>query len=120
MNYKGDRMDEEEVIEQIEETVVPSTMETSESIGNLAGALAKAQGAIKTVQKSAEGYGYNYADLASVIEAIRQPLSENEVSYTQGHYLTKVDGKVYVGTNSMLMHSSGEWIKSTLELPLPQ
>jgi hypothetical protein len=120
MNYKGDKMDEEEVIEQIEETVVPSTMETSESIGNLAGALAKAQGAIKTVQKSAEGYGYNYADLASVIEAIRQPLSENEVSYTQGHYITKVDGKVYVGTNSMLMHSSGEWIKSTLELPLPQ
>ena len=108
----------EEVISELE--VVPSDMKTSEDIGELAGALAKAQGSIEAVKKSAEGYGYNYADLASVIETIRKPLSENNISYSQGHYLTKRNGKVYVGTDSLLMHSSGQWIRSTLELPLPQ
>jgi hypothetical protein len=94
-------------------------MHTSDTIGEIAGALAKAQGQIQAVKKSSEGYGYNYADLASVIETIKEPLSQNGIAYSQGHYVTKRDGKVYVGTDSLLMHSSGEWIKSTLELPLP-
>jgi hypothetical protein len=109
---------EESVIEKLD--IVPSDMKMSNSIGKIAEALAKAQGSIEAVKKSSEGYGYNYADLASVIETIRKPLSENNISYSQGHYITRRNDKIYVGTDSLLMHSSGEWIKSTLELPLPQ
>jgi len=110
---------EEQVVEQLT-YIEPITMSMSESIGNLAGALAKAQGAMSAGKKSKEGYGYNYMDLASLIDTIKKPLADNEVSYSQGHYVvTKPSGKVYVGTDSIIMHSSGEWIRSTLELPLP-
>lgn len=95
-------------------------MVMSDSIGELAGALAKAQGAMDTVDKTTEGYGYNYADLASVINTLKKPLSQNGLAYTQGHYTDKKsDGKMYVYTDHMLMHSSGEWIKTSLGIPVP-
>ena len=110
----------EQIIEQIP-YLPPVDMEHSETIGKLAGALASAQGAMSAGKKSKEGYGYSYMDLAGLIETIKEPLSNNGISYSQGHYVvTKPNGKVYVGTDSILMHESGEWIKSTLELPLPQ
>ena len=115
-------MNENETVETIVEVqqVQPKEMTMSDDIGELAGALAKAQGSMSTVSKDAKGYGYNYADLASVIETVRKPLSENGISYSQSHYLVRNDGKPYVGTQMLLMHSSGQWIKSTLEIPVPQ
>ena len=111
---------EETVNEIIKLDPVPKEMKMSNDIGELAGALAKAQGEMNVVSKDAKGYGYNYADLASVIETVRKPLSTNGISYTQSHYLTKNDDKAYVGTQMLLMHSSGQWIQSTLEIPVPQ
>ena len=111
-------------LEKIEQILTkeykPKLMEFSENIGELAGALAKAQGAMVGVEKGKEGYGYRYADLSSVIDTLREPLATNGVSYTQGHYFLKIDGKPYVGTETLMMHSSGQWIKTTLEIPMPQ
>ena len=111
--------EEQEVVEVKLEDIEPRTMEFSDSIGNLAGALAKAQGQMKPIEKTTEGYGYRYLDLASLIEAVKKPLSENGIAYTQTHYRFKSQNKTYVGTEMLLMHESGEWIKAALEIPLP-
>ena len=59
----------------------------SESIKELATALAKVQAGIKPVKKdktakiptkSGGSYSYNYADLSSVWDTCRDPLSSNE------------------------------------------
>src|SRR5438105_2057425 len=60
-------------------------------LGELAAALAKAQAAFPKVLKdreakieSAKGrYSYRYADLASLIDAVRKPLADNGLAYVQ-------------------------------------
>ena len=60
-------------------------MKTSEDISELATALAKAQGQMGSAKKDADNpfFKSKYADLGAVIAAIKQPLSENGISYTQ-------------------------------------
>jgi hypothetical protein len=55
----------------------------SEKIDCLAIALSKAQSVIENVGKDKQGYGYKYADLASCLEAIKKPLSDNGLSIVQ-------------------------------------
>ena len=108
----------EEVIEETIETTEES-MTHSDSLGNLAGALAKAQGAMSTADKANAGYGYKYADLADVLDSIRKPLSENGIAISQGISLQK--GKTpTVTVDTLLMHESGEWIKNRMSSPIHQ
>lgn len=82
-------------------------MEKSEQINELALALSKAQAmmtfAIK--DKTNPHFRSDYADLASVLSAIRDPLSKNDLSISQ-----LPDGNNLV---TILMHKSGQWLSST-------
>jgi hypothetical protein len=91
-------------------------MEMSPTIGALALALSKAQGNLQNVFKSKEGYGYNYADLDDVLNAIRKPLADQELAISQilGN---SSDGKG-ISILTMLMHSSGEYIHGFVEINL--
>ncbi len=84
-------------------------MQMSQTIGELAASLAKAQGAMRAAAKDRENpyFKSSYATLASVIDAIRVPFSENGLAFVQP---TRVDdhGNVYVTT--AILHSSGQWI----------
>ena len=104
---------------QVEKEVAAKTasLEHSDTLGSIAGALAKAQGGMKNASKTSEGYGYNFADIGSNFDAVRKQLSDNALAITHGHSLKNTD-KPVVFTTVMLMHESGEWIKSTLEVPL--
>ena len=86
----------------------------SPTLGKLADALAKAQGEIVGASKDAENpfFGKKYATLASVWEACRVPLSKNGLAVTQ--LLGNAAGAVVV--ESLLMHSSDEWVMSRLLL----
>jgi len=84
----------------------------SENIADLAVALAKAQSENGTVTKDAANpyFKSKYASLASVWEAVRPALTKNGLSVIQmpshdehGYYL-----------ETMLVHSSGQWIKSKI------
>lgn len=89
-------------------------MEHSDTIGAIAGALAKAQAEIQHAAKDATNphFQSNYADLASVWEACRAQLSKNAVAVTQA---PEADGnKVTVTT--ILLHASGEWLRSALTM----
>lgn len=90
----------------------------SDSIGQLAAALAAAQAEIKAAAKDSENPHFKaaYADLASVWEACRGPLSKNGLAVIQ---LPSADGsKVTVQT--VLAHKSGEWISGELVLTAAQ
>lgn len=84
----------------------------SPTVGELAKALAKAQGAMTSAKKSAVNphFKSKYADLAEVIDSIRKPLSDNGIAFTQ---LNTTDESGTVSVTTMLMHESGEFIGST-------
>jgi hypothetical protein len=83
-------------------------MTKSDDIKELAVALAKAQGRIKGASKDSVNphFKAKYADLASVWDACRAPLSENGLSVVQT--VAHGDGKIALET--MLLHASGQWV----------
>ena len=86
----------------------------SETIGALAGALAKAQGQLNSAIKDTKNphLKNKYADLASIWNAAREPLAENELAVIQT--TTDDEGGQYLITT--LAHSSGEWIRGRLKI----
>jgi hypothetical protein len=82
----------------------------SENIDQLITALAKAQGEMSVASKDTKGYNYKYADLASVWEACRDPLSRNGLAVTQIETQNEL-GDVLV---TILGHASGQWIRSVM------
>jgi hypothetical protein len=90
-------------------------MKRSEQIQELAAALAKAQGQIKGAEKDRENPHFKsvYATLDSVWEACRAPLSSNGLALVQAPSVS-IEGGVVITT--LLMHQSGQWIETDLEL----
>jgi len=80
----------------------------SESVKELATALAKAQGEIKGALKDSANpfFKSKYADLSSVVEAIRAPLASNGLSYVQIAHDSENGAKI----ETLILHSSGEWL----------
>ena len=95
-----------------EEHAGPEPVE-SPTIGKLIMALAKAQGMILPAPKDTANtfFKSKYADLASVWEACREPLSKNGIAVIQRPNPT--DGTT-ISLTTILAHESGEWIKGTL------
>jgi hypothetical protein len=89
-------------------------MEQSESITELAGALAKAQGEFPGLHPNKVNPQYNnkYANLANLIENTRPALSANGLSVLQ---IPEVN-EGYVTIKTILLHSSGEFISSELTM----
>ena len=91
-------------------------MQTSENINELATALCNAQyemgGAIKDSQNTY--YNSEYADLTSVIKAIKEPFTRFGLSYTQ-FPISNLDG---IGVVTTLMHRSGQWMREEFVIPL--
>jgi hypothetical protein len=103
-------------------------MEHSETIGQIAEALAKAQGCFKPVRKTitvdfptARGsrVKYSYAPLSEIIEAVKKPLSDNGIAITQSAATSAIEHGCEVTIVTLLMHSSGEWLQSGLTLRDP-
>ncbi len=88
----------------------------SENIGNLATALAEAQGKMQGAAKDSANpfFKSRYADLASCWEACRAALSKSGLAVIQTPRAT-ADG---IEVETMLAHSSGEWVSETLSLPV--
>lgn len=86
----------------------------SESINELAMALAKAQGEMEAAIKDALNpfFKSKYADLTSVWAVARNPLSKNGLCVIQT--TEEKEGKIILVTT--LAHSSGQWVKSFIPL----
>jgi len=90
----------------------------SDTIGKLAGALAKAQSQMTMVEGKSTNPFFNskYASLAAVLEVAMPALNANEIALVQGNRWDTNNNGFYI--TSMLMHSSGEWIKSEIRMPI--
>src|SRR6202521_3827048 len=94
---------------------------SSESIGAIAAALAKAQGELTNPEKSLtatirspsprEGdRSYRYASLASGLDIVRKSLGQHEIATVQTTAIDQDSGQIRLTT--LLAHASGEWISS--------
>ena len=88
----------------------------SETIAKLAEALAKAQGAMRPANRDHENpfFHSKYADLTSIWESIRKPLSENGLAITQSITETQA---AFLTVETLLLHASGEFITSLMTVP---
>lgn len=91
-------------------------MRQSESIAELAAAMAQAQAEMGGAVKEANNpfFKSKYADLTSVVKAIKEPFASHGLSYVQLPCATELG----VGVTTRLMHASGEWLESDYVLPI--
>ena len=91
-------------------------MKMSETIGELATALAKAQGQIEAATKGSVNPAFKskYADINALRDAIREPLATNDLSILQ--FPRTSDNRVEVET--MILHKSGEFMSEVLSMPV--
>lgn len=92
-------------------------MNRSENLDALGAALAKAQGEVEGARKDSKNphFKSNYADLASVWAACREALTSNGLCVVQMPGPC-ADGRMELTTT--LLHSSGQFLSSTLSIPL--
>ena len=85
-------------------------MQRSEEIVELVGALNKFQAAITSVKKEADNpfFHAKYADLDSVWDMLRKPLTENGLAVTQTTETS--EDKLFLLTT--LFHTSGQWMNT--------
>ena len=93
------------------------TLQRSETIGELAKALAAANGHIKNPNLDAVNphFKSRYASLGAIINAVRAPLAAQGISAVQ----TVSNDGGSVGVTTTLLHSSGEWMAETIWSALP-
>lgn len=92
-------------------------MKTSESLVKFAPAFLQAQAAITFAAKDATNphFKSKYADLESVIDAIKKTLNDNGIMFIQSFSPSDANR---LSLTTRLMHESGEWIEDTLNMPL--
>jgi len=92
-------------------------MKTSESIKHIAEALVSAQKEIRFAVKDSTNphYKSKYANINSVIDAVKKPLNDNGIALIQS-LSPSDDNKLHLTTR--LIHSSGEWIEDTAVCPI--
>jgi pyruvate/2-oxoglutarate dehydrogenase complex dihydrolipoamide acyltransferase (E2) component len=94
---------------------------SSESIGAIAAALAKAQGELSNPEKSLTATirspfpresdrTFRYASLASGLEIVRKSLGQHEIATVQTTAIDENSGQIRLTT--LLAHASGEWVAS--------
>lgn len=92
-------------------------MNASDTVGELAAALAKAScdfGDVKKGKTANTGtYSYKYADLGDVLDAVRKPLADNGLAVVQPIGIEESGQPVLI---TRLMHTSGEWMESVYPL----
>ena len=85
-------------------------MRTSDSINELAAALAKAQAEMKNAKLNKQNphFKSRYADLAEIRDTVTPALSKNNIAVVHG--TDAAESGIHVVTR--LIHSSGQWIES--------
>ena len=94
---------------------------SSETIGAIAAALAKAQGELSNPEKALTATirspfpreadrTFRYASLASGLDVVRKCLGQHEIATVQTTAIDQPSGQIRLTT--LLAHASGEWISS--------
>jgi hypothetical protein len=95
--------------------------QSSETIGAIAAALARAQAKLTNPEKTQtaiihspfpreDSRTFRYASLANGLDIVRKTLSQQEIATIQTTRMDQATGKIHLTTT--LAHSSGEWLSS--------
>jgi hypothetical protein len=93
----------------------------SESNTKIAPALAKAwaeienpkhNSSVKVKTKSGGSYSFDYTDLGGIFDEAKRVYKDNGLSILQNAHTNVIDGKKLVSVETMIFHSSGEYVKS--------
>lgn len=95
-------------------------MHKSEQINELATALSKAQAMIKGAVEDSTNphFRSKYASLQAHIDASREALSKNGLSVMQLLTDMNCENMDLITLETVLMHSSGQWVSSTFSVPV--
>ena len=97
-------------------------MTRSESIAKIAPALVAAQAAFPSIVKDGKNPAFRskYATLDSIMAAVRPALVANGLAVVQGAIHPETDGPKLVGlaVESVLVHTSGEWMATMVPVPV--
>lgn len=87
-------------------------MEHSESVKSIAAALVAVQSKLKPLKRNADNpfFKSNYTDLAAMAEALYPALTAEGIAVVQGGNGQALD--------TLLLHVSGEWVSSSLPMPV--
>ena len=93
-------------------------MTTSETIGAIAPALIKAQSQMQGITKEGKNPAFKskYVTLDSILDTLRPILTSNGLMLTQGSQQPETLQAVTV--ESRIIHTSGEWIATTVTIPV--
>jgi hypothetical protein len=88
----------------------------SEYLADLAAAMAAAQAEMKAAEMNATNpfLKNRYADLGSIIEAVRPAIGKHGLSFAQ---MPTFDGQT-VTVETLIMHASGQWLASNISLSI--
>ncbi len=94
-------------------------MKTSDQLDKIAPAILEAQKQITFALKDSVNPHFKsaFADVTSVIEAVKGPLNKNGITFLQSLSPSE-DGRLHLTTR--LLHSSGQWMEDTAVCPLPK
>ena len=105
-------------------------MRTSENIDSIALALVEAQSEFPTILKDSVNknpkFTSTFASMSTIVEAIRPVLVDRRLAVIQGFaesIIVNADGEARanpaaVAITTRIIHESGEWIESTLHMPV--
>jgi flagellar hook-basal body complex protein FliE len=89
-------------------------MKTSTELNEISLALSSYQAEAINPHKDKKGQNGTYADLSSVLDVSRTAVARHGLSFTQMPFT----GEGTIGVETLLMHKSGQWISSRVEVPL--
>jgi hypothetical protein len=91
---------------------------SSETIGAIAPALIKAQSQMQGISKEGKNPAFKskYVTLDSILDTLRPILTSNGLMLTQGSQQPETMQAVTV--ESRIIHTSGEWISTTVTIPV--
>ena len=109
-----------EVIKEVEvmSEVTITNSEIGGDIGGLAKGLSAAQSEFKAVAKNSSGHGYEYLDIAGVLDYAQPIYTKYGVAITQMN-VSKMMGKTpLVGVKTIIMHEGGGYISGEVYIPV--
>ena len=94
-------------------------LEHTADISKLAEALSAAQGEMKSAPRDETNphFKNRYASLTSVVETVRPALAKHGLAFCQAPGPI-IDGAIEITT--MVMHKGGQWLRTTLYMPVPR
>tara|TARA_R100000664_G_C2757966_1_gene146565 strand:+ start:4219 stop:4779 length:561 start_codon:yes stop_codon:yes gene_type:complete len=108
---------------KVDKSFLTGLVNQSGQLDKLAKSLALVQGELEGAKKGSNNpfFGSDYADLASVLDACRSIMSKHGISIMQYTDGIEVVGKtVFLNVSTMIMHESGQWMKSSMPFPVEQ